>query len=220
MSRELVLFESLFRSNKWIWLFGWLFHIGLFLVLARHLRYFTEPVWWWVSVIQPFGKYAAFAMIAGLAGLWARRVLVDRVRYISAPSDHLMLLLLVGIGVSGAMMTYVTHVDVVAVKGFFLGLMYFDWGNLPVLPPDPFLLVHLALVAALMLVFPFSKLLHAPGVFFSPSRNQATTPERNGTSRLGRRSSRLRAATELAVSPPRPCNSDRKGKWLTSRPQN
>ena len=33
-------------------------------------------------------------MILGLVGLWARRFLVDRVRYISAPSDHLMLLLL------------------------------------------------------------------------------------------------------------------------------
>ena len=46
----------------------------------------------------------------------------------------------------------------------------FDWQPLPA---DPALLVHLALVAALMIVFPFSKLLHAPGVFFSPSRNQA-----------------------------------------------
>ena len=35
------------------------------------------------------------------------------------------------------------------------------------------LLLHLALVIALMIVFPFSKLLHAPGVFFSPTRNQA-----------------------------------------------
>jgi len=34
-------------------------------------------------------------------------------------------------------------------------------------------LVHLALVASLMIIFPFSKLLHAPGVFFSPTRNQA-----------------------------------------------
>ena len=34
-------------------------------------------------------------------GLWARRFLVDRVRYISAPSDHLMLALLVAIGASG-----------------------------------------------------------------------------------------------------------------------
>jgi nitrate reductase gamma subunit len=38
------------------------------------------------------------------------------------------------------------------------------------------LYVHLALVAALMLVFPYSKLLHAPGVFFSPSRNQVDNP--------------------------------------------
>jgi nitrate reductase gamma subunit len=36
--------------------------------------------------------------------------------------------------------------------------------------------VHLALVLVLMLIFPFSKLLHAPGVFFSPSRNQADDP--------------------------------------------
>jgi nitrate reductase gamma subunit len=29
MAREVVLFESLFKSNKWIWMFGWLFHVGL-----------------------------------------------------------------------------------------------------------------------------------------------------------------------------------------------
>ncbi len=59
MLREVVFFESLFKSNKWIWLFGWLFHFGLFLVLLRHLRYFTQPVWTWVALIQPFGMYAA-----------------------------------------------------------------------------------------------------------------------------------------------------------------
>jgi nitrate reductase gamma subunit len=36
--------------------------------------------------------------------------------------------------------------------------------------------LHLLLVAALMIVFPFSKLLHAPGVFFSPTRNQPDDP--------------------------------------------
>jgi nitrate reductase gamma subunit len=44
--------------------------------------------------------------------------------------------------------------------------------DLQPLPVDPVLLVHLALVALLMLVFPISKLLHAPGIFFSPTRNQ------------------------------------------------
>ena len=166
---EATLFRSLFRSNKWIWLFGWVFHVALALVLARHLRYFTEPVWGWVALMQPFGVYAGFAMLAGLAGLWARRFLVDRVRYISSPSDHLMLALLVAIAASGLAMKYVAHTDIVALKAFFLGLMTFGWEPLPA---DPALLIHLALVATLMIVFPISKLLHAPGVFFSPSLNQ------------------------------------------------
>jgi nitrate reductase gamma subunit len=166
---EVTLFRQLFRSNKWIWLFGWMFHVALLLVLLRHLRYFTEPVWFWVELAQPFGVYAGFAMLAGLAGLWARRVLVDRVRYISSASDHLMLALLAAIAASGLAMKYVAHTDIVALKAFFLGLMAFAWQPLPA---DPALLVHLTLVATLMIVFPVSKLLHAPGVFFSPSLNQ------------------------------------------------
>jgi nitrate reductase gamma subunit len=169
MLGEVTLFRSLFRSNKWIWLFGWTFHVALLLVLLRHLRYFTEPVWIWVALIQPFGKYAGFAMLVGLAGLWARRVLVDRIRYISSPSDHLMLALLAAIAASGLAMKYLAHTDIVSLKAFFLGLMRFDWQPLPA---DPVLLLHLTLVAALMIVFPVSKLLHAPGVFFSPSLNQ------------------------------------------------
>ena len=170
MFREVALFESLFKANLWIWVFGWMFHIGLFLVLARHLRYFTEPVWFWVALIQPFGLYAGFAMAAGLGGLWARRFLVERIRYISTPSDHLMLALLLGIAVTGLLMKFVMHTDIVAVKAFFLGLMRLDWQPLPA---DPLLLLHLTLVALLMFVFPISKLMHAPGLFFSPTRNQA-----------------------------------------------
>ena len=170
---EVTLFNSLFKSNKWIWLFGWVFHAALLFVLLRHLRYFTDPVWSWVALIQPIGSYAAFAMVAGLAGLWARRFLVDRVRYISSLSDHLMLALLVAIGITGLGMKYVAHTDIVAVKAFFLGLMYFDWQPMP---SDLLLNLHLLLVALLMIVFPFSKLLHAPGVFFSPTRNQIDNP--------------------------------------------
>lgn len=173
MFREVVFFESLFKGNLWIWAFAAAFHFGLALVVVRHLRYFTEPVWFWVAFAQPFGMYAGFAMVAGLGGLWARRFLVERIRYISTPSDHLMLALLLLIGLTGLAMKFLMHTDIVAVKTFFLGLMRFE--ILP-LPADPGLYLHLLLVAALMIVFPFSKLLHAPGVFFSPSRNQADNP--------------------------------------------
>ncbi len=173
MVREVVLFESLFKGNKWTWIFGWTFHFGLFLVTLRHLRYFIDPVWTPIVLIQPFGIYAGFAMVFGLAGVWARRFLVERVRYISAISDHLMLVLLLLIALSGLAMKFLMHTDVVAVKNFFQGLMRFSWTPLPA---DPVLLIHLTLVALLMIIFPFSKLLHAPGLFFSPTRNQADNP--------------------------------------------
>lgn len=170
MTREVVLFESLFKSSKWTWVFGWLFHVGLLLVTLRHLRYFQDPVWLPVVLVQPFGMYAGFVMVLALGGLWARRCLVDRVRYISTPSDHLMLLLLLAIGLSGLAMRFVAHTDVLALKAFVLGLMRFNWQPIP---SDAVLLIHLALVALLMIIFPISKLLHAPGLFFSPTRNQA-----------------------------------------------
>jgi nitrate reductase gamma subunit len=172
LAREVVLFESLFRSSKWTWIFGWTFHAALLLVLLRHVRYFQQPVWDAIAFVQPFGTYAGIAMVLGLAGLWARRWLVDRVRYISTPSDHLHLALLIAIGLTGLAMRFVRHTDIVAVKTFTLGLTRLQ---LHPLPTDPVLLVHLALVALLMAIFPISKLMHGPGLFFSPTRNQADT---------------------------------------------
>jgi nitrate reductase gamma subunit len=173
MAREVVLFESLFKATKWTWIFGWVFHAALLLVLIRHLRYFQEPIWTIVALAQPFGMYAAFGMVIGLSGLWIRRFMVDRVRYISTLSDHLMLALLLAIALSGLSMKYVAHTDIVSLKAFMFGLMTFNWQPLP---EDPILLVHLFLVATLMTIFPISKLLHAPGLFFSPSRNQVDNP--------------------------------------------
>jgi [DsrC]-trisulfide reductase subunit M len=174
MFSEVVLFNSLFKSNKWIWIFGWMFHFALLLALFRHLRYvisadsFLMPV---IAheIVQSFGKYAGFAMLTGLTGLFARRLFVDRVRYISSPSDYLMLLLIMGIATTGLMMSFAVHTDIVLLKEFMLGLLYF---NIQPLPSDWMLLTHLAFVIVLMVIFPVSKLLHAPGVFFSPTRNQ------------------------------------------------
>lgn len=173
MAKEVIVFESLFKSNKWIWIFGWMFHASLALVLARHIRYFQEQPWFWVNIIQPFGKYAAFTMVIGLLGLLARRFVVARVRYISAPSDYLMLIMLIFIGISGLIMQFIVRPDIIAIKEFFLSWMGLSIVDISFSTP---LIVHLGLVALLMIVFPFSKLLHAPGVFFSPTRNQVDNP--------------------------------------------
>ncbi len=173
MFKEVLFFESLWKGNKWIWIFAQLFHASLWLIIIRHARYFLDPVPTIVVLAQPFGKYAGLTFVLGALGLLARRMFVPRVRYISAPSDYLMLLLFIGIGFSGLMMTFVNHTDIVAVKAFFLGLMTFNWQPLPSTLP---LLVHLGLVAIWMIIFPFSKLLHAPGIFFSPTRNMPDNP--------------------------------------------
>ena len=174
MASEVVLFNSLFKSNKWIWIFGWMFHFSLLLAFFRHMRYVISPDSFLMPIIgfemvQAFGKYAGFAMLVGLSGLLARRIFVDRVRYISSPSDYAMLLLILGIAGTGMMMSFVAHTDIVLLKKFMLGLLSFD---IQPLPTDLNLLIHLALVILLMVIFPVSKLLHAPGVFFSPTRNQ------------------------------------------------
>jgi len=175
---EVVFFNSLFRANKWTWIFGWIFHLSLLLAFFRHLRYLISPdtiIWPLVNnpIVQSFGHYAGFTMLFGLAGLFARRLLVDRVRYISTPSDYLMLILIMGIAATGLGIAYVEHTDIVQLKAFIMGLFLADPQNLPA---DPILLLHITAVLFLAMIFPISKLLHAPGLFFAPTRNQVDNP--------------------------------------------
>lgn len=181
LAKEVIFFAALFRSNKWTWLFGWMFHLALLLALARHLRYVITPdglfgfIWPLISLelVQSAGRYAGIAMVAGLLGLLGRRIFVARVRYISAPSDYLMLVLLMVIAISGLVMSFVSHVDIMQVKAFMLGMFSLDFKELPASGP---LLVHLSLVIVLGFILPISKLLHIPGVFYSPTRNQVDNP--------------------------------------------
>ncbi len=181
IAKEVTVFESLFKSSKWTWIFGWMFHLSLLLAFFRHLRYALSPesfIWPIINLelVQALGKYAGFAMVVGLLGLIGRRIFVDRVRYITSPSDHLMLLLIIGIATTGLLMTFVERIDVIMLKSFLLSLVYFDWNNIQAMPTDTILMIHLGLVITLMFIFPISKLLHAPGVFFSPTRNQVDNP--------------------------------------------
>src|SRR4030042_5686402 len=52
MAGDVLLFPSLFKSDKPLWAAGWCFHILLWLVLLRHLRYFLYPVPSWVAAIH------------------------------------------------------------------------------------------------------------------------------------------------------------------------
>ncbi|EIJ42260.1 nitrate reductase gamma subunit [Beggiatoa alba B18LD] len=167
--KEILFFRSLFYANSWIWLFSWSFHIALIFIFLRHLRYILDPIPPFIFTIQPLGIYAGFIFIFGLIGLLLRRLCLERIRYISSPSDYLMLLLLLLIAGSGLLMRFILHTDIVQFKIFMRSLFSFQW---QAIPTDPVLLLHLGSALLLLLLFPFSKLLHATGVFFSPSRYQ------------------------------------------------
>jgi nitrate reductase gamma subunit len=169
VGREVLLFQSLFRADKVLWAASMAFHLGLALVVLRHLRYVVAVPPAWLVAIQPIGKLAGWLMMAGLVVLLARRLFLPMVRAVTRPGDIAILLLLLGIGATGLLTTYVLHTDIVAVKAFLASLWTFAPDDLPV---DPMFLAHFLLAVVLLAIVPFTKLLHALGLFFSPTRNQ------------------------------------------------
>jgi nitrate reductase gamma subunit len=166
---DVLLFPNLFKADKTLWVGAWVFHAALASILFRHLRYFTYPVPGLVLYMEPVALF--FGYLFGVAALFLfwRRLALPRNLYLSNLPDYIALVLLGLIAGTGIMVSYWTHVNLVDVKSFILGLMAFQ----PVAPPaHPLFLLHLFFVLLLMIYFPFSKLLHAGGVFFSPTQNQ------------------------------------------------
>ncbi|HIJ83603.1 MAG: Nitrate reductase [Magnetococcales bacterium] len=175
--REVAFFESLFKADKLLWIAGYAFHATLVLVLVRHIRYFYDPLPAFFAHYQIVGLLAGLAMVGALGLLWARRLLIDRVCHISSKADHLLLLLLLGIGGSGLLMDFFLRPDIVAIKKAMAALWGFPGVNLSVASPgDIVFIAHLLMVAVLIIIFPFSKLMHLGGIFFSPTRNQVDNP--------------------------------------------
>lgn len=190
VGREMLLFHSLFRADKLLWTASMAFHLGLALVVLRHLRYVIAVPPAWLVAVQPIGQLGAWLMMLGLAALLVRRWLMPTVRAVTRPGDVAILLLLLAIGATGLTTTYLLHTDIIAVKAFLASI----WELAPrQLPLDPAFLLHLLLVTVLLAIVPFTKLLHAPGLFFSPTRNQRD--ERRG-SRLASWARKLEGADQ------------------------
>ncbi len=169
MAGEVFFFTSLFKGNKWTWLGGYIFHITLALVIIRHLRYFLVPVPELVEHVGPPGVWAGVILVGAAGYLFVRRIAVDRTKYISSGADYFALALIALIAISGLTMKFVFRTDIVDVKAFMMGIVTFSPVNMPA---DPIFIFHLFMVIVLLIYFPFSKLMHAGGIFFSPTRTQ------------------------------------------------
>jgi len=195
MAMEVFLFRTLFRnlkgetregrvaygSDKWLWLAGLVFHVTFFVVLVRHLRFFMEPVPFFVNLIDSLDGFmqvstphlliTGVVLLLAAAYLFFRRISVPQVRYISLASDYFPLFLIMGIAISGILMRYFTKVDIVRVKALTMGLV--TLGPVVTDGVGVIFFIHLFLISVLLAYFPFSKLMHMGGVFLSPTRNMA-----------------------------------------------
>ena len=196
MALEILLFRSLFRntkaqlkdgpalvygSSKYLWLGALAFHWSLLVIVLRHFRYFAEPIPSFVIFLQnydglfqiglPILYITNVVILAALTFLFLRRLTDSKLKYISLASDYFPLFLIISIAVTGILMRYFTKVDIVSVKELAIGLFSFN----PVVTQGIGIMfyIHLFLVSVLLAYFPFSKLLHMPGVFLSPTRNLA-----------------------------------------------
>lgn len=194
MILEILTFRSLFRNIKFkykeggklfyglelfLWLGALAFHYTFLVVCIRHLRFFTEPVPFFVKILEQVDGFFQFGLpvvylsgivlLAATLYLLLRRMFIPQVNYISLAADYFPLFLIIGIATTGIMMRYFTKVDVTAVKEFTMGLVTFH----PVIPKDVggIFYVHLLFVSVLLMYFPFSKLMHLGGIFMSPTRN-------------------------------------------------
>jgi nitrate reductase gamma subunit len=206
MALEILTFRSLFRNTRmkltqggrlayqleiFLWVGALAFHYAFLVVLIRHLRFFTEPVPYFVQLVEnidsffrveiiyPLLKFgvpgvylSGFVLLAAVSYLFLRRLFVRQVKYISIASDYFPLFLIFGIAFSGILMRYFTKTDVTAAKELTLGLITFR----PTIPEgiSAVFFVHVFLVSILIAYFPFSKLMHLGGVFLSPTRNMPT----------------------------------------------
>jgi nitrate reductase gamma subunit len=202
MAFEVLTFRSLFRNTKmqfrsgpkigyewekWLWLAALAFHYAFLTVVIRHLRFFTEPIPFFVQMIERLDGFiqagiapipgfmlpsvwiSGFVLLAAVTFLFLRRIYIPQVSYISLPADYFPLFLISAVAITGILMRYVLKVDIVGVKNLTLGLVTFS----PKVPDGIGVLfyIHLFLVCVLLAYIPFSKILHMAGIFLSPTRN-------------------------------------------------
>lgn len=166
---DVLWFPNLFQADKLLWAGGFFFHILLWLVILRHLRYFLYPMPEWAVAVQTLGLYAGYLIPLPLAFLLARRLVIDRALYISILGDYFALVLLLAVAVSGILLKVFFRTYIVDVKALVLGLIHFQ----PLALDTHWLFaLHFLLVVVLLIYFPLGKLMHSGGFILSPTRNQ------------------------------------------------
>jgi nitrate reductase gamma subunit len=176
--KEVLLFKSLFRGDRLLWSIAWIFHAVLALIAVGHLRVFTNVD----AILRAVGmSEEAIQSMSGIAGgaagililimvalLFIRRLALPRAREVTGAADYLALGLIAAIIITGNMMRFGgEHFDLNLTREYFAALATFSSvTGMEALENNVFL-VHMFLAFLLIMLIPFSKILHLGGIFFT-----------------------------------------------------
>jgi nitrate reductase gamma subunit len=171
--KESLFFPGLFKGDKLLWFFAWMFHITLALIFVGHVRVFTDfPALWEALGINADQMSAISGGAAGIiiaifaVLLLLRRVVILRVREISNFSDFFALLLVIAILMTGNLMRFGQHFDLEITRTYFSQMLTFSL-TASAIPQSGMFMLHFLLAQILIMFLPFSKILHFGGIFFT-----------------------------------------------------
>jgi len=171
---ETFLFPSLFKGDKALWSFAWVFHVTLALVVVGHIRVFTgliDRMLLGMGVSQAgidtmsstLGGAAGVILLATAFLLLFRRISQRRVREISNVSDFFALLLITAIILTGDLMRFGAHFDLALTREWAGSLLTFS----PVIVSNAMFQIHALFALLLVAYLPYSKIMHFGGIFFT-----------------------------------------------------
>ena len=164
---EVFFFRKLFSNDKLLWPGSWLFHLSLFFVLMRHLRYFLLPVPGCIAAVQPYGIFAGYTLLIALVFILFVLLLSGEKRYVSY-SNYLILSALLLLSISGLLMRNFYRPDLLQAKAFILGILTFR----PEAAPSGVLFTFHFLMALLLLPYLPSHIFTAPLVIAEAARRE------------------------------------------------
>lgn len=184
MAGDLFLFKSLLKGSRSLWTAGIIFHFSFAILMGFHLfglvSYIVEKAsdihisTETMGLLSNIATFTGVLFITSLIALMIIRTYDEKSTYYSRFVDYFVILLIFLIGITGIFMKINSFgPDLPKVKDFMINIFSIHPKSIPM---NLFFITHLTLVSILLLVFPFTKMIHAVGFFFSPTRNMPNNP--------------------------------------------
>ena len=175
--KDSFIFPQVIEVDRWMWVFAILFHLALFVALVGHFRLVSE----FTFVLNVIGQdnldmigaigggTMGIIMIIAL-GYYLFRRFASPYRDISVPEDFILIILLAGIVGLGDHMRFFGTVHTEDYREYFQSILRFkpEFNEALAQSQTKWVLSwHVLLVNLFVIYFPFSKLVHVIGTFFT-----------------------------------------------------